>query len=128
MGTPKKETKRKIGRPTKYREEYCEDLYEHMSEGFSFKSFGGRIRVDEATMHEWCKKHKEFDKSKKEGYQAGLYAYEKLVTGHMNGTIEGSASALVWFGKNVHNWKDKKEVDLNSGEIKINITKEDSKL
>ena len=28
-----------VGRPTKYKPEYCEMLIEHMSEGLSFESF-----------------------------------------------------------------------------------------
>ena len=74
-----KETiKGKVGRPTKYKEEYCEMLIEHMSEGYSFDSFGGIIEVDETTLYEWEKTHKEFSLSKSIGTQKSMVWWEKV--------------------------------------------------
>jgi hypothetical protein len=68
----------KVGRPTKYKEEYCEMLIEHMAEGYSFESFGGIIEVDETTLYEWEKSHKEFSLSKNIGTQKSMVWWEKI--------------------------------------------------
>lgn len=118
----------KKGRPSKYKPEYCEMLYEHLAEGYSVRSFGGRIRVCEDTLYEWFKVYPEFSETKKEGVLAGLYSYEQDCKKMYKGEFEGgNATALVWFGKNRHGWTDKQEVN-QSTEIKISIDKEDAKL
>ena len=68
----------KVGRPTSYKPEYCEMLIEHMSEGYSFESFGGIIEVNEDTLYEWVKVHKEFSDSKKIGTQKSMVWWEKI--------------------------------------------------
>ena len=68
----------KVGRPTKYKEEYCEMLIEHMAEGYSFESFGGIIEVDESTLYEWAKNHQEFSHSKNIGTQKSMVWWEKV--------------------------------------------------
>lgn len=66
------------GRPTKYKEEYCEMLINHMSEGYSFESFGGIIEVAEDTLYEWVKVHKNFSDSKNIGTQKSMIWWEKM--------------------------------------------------
>ena len=65
-----KNSKRKIGRPTKYRPEYCERIIEHLKQGLTFESFAASIPdngVNIDTIHEWAKKHPEFAEAKKRG-------------------------------------------------------------
>ena len=119
--------KNKGGRPSDYKEKYCEMLFDHMSKGYSFRSFGGKLRISEQTLHTWCKKHPAFLESKKAGYEAGLFKYEQMCLGHITGSIQGSTSALVWFGKNCYGWKDKSEVEQSS-KIEINISESDQEL
>ncbi len=48
------------GRPTLYREEYCELVVEICAEGFSLTGFAGKIGVARQTITEWCDVHPEF--------------------------------------------------------------------
>jgi hypothetical protein len=48
------------GRPSEYRQEYCEAVIEHMSKGKSLMAFAGSIRVATDTVYEWIKRHAEF--------------------------------------------------------------------
>lgn len=74
-----------VGRPTKYKDEYCEMLIKHMSEGLSFESFGGIIDVDETTLYEWESVHKEFSLSKNKGILKSMVMWEKVgISGMMN--------------------------------------------
>ena len=68
----------KVGRPTKYKEEYCDMLIEHMSEGYSFESFGGIIDVAEDTLYEWVKVYDKFSDSKKIGTQKSMIWWERI--------------------------------------------------
>ena len=68
----------KVGRPTKYKPEYCSMLIEHMSEGYSFESFGGTIDVSERILYEWEKKYPEFLHSKNIGVQKSMMWWEKI--------------------------------------------------
>jgi len=67
-----------LGRPTKYKPEYCQMLIDHMSEGYSFESFGGIIEVAEDTLYEWAKVHEDFSDSKKIGTQKSMVWWEKI--------------------------------------------------
>lgn len=53
------------GRPSKYKPEYCQKLIEHCSEGLSFESFAGLLKINIDSIHEWSKKHPEFSDAKR---------------------------------------------------------------
>lgn len=68
-----------LGRPTKYKKEFCKRLEEHMAQGFSFRSFGAIINVTEETLHQWKKKHPAFSESYKKATLGSLLYHEKLL-------------------------------------------------
>ncbi len=123
----------KIGRPTKYKPEYCQMLIKHMSEGLSFKTFGVEINVDEDTLFEWCNKHKEFSESKRIGRRAQESFYEKFGRSAMAGKIKNfNATAFVWMTKNMIGWRDKHDIELSGKEgaepIQIQTSQESKNL
>lgn len=71
-------TEGKVGRETDYKPEFCQMLIEHMSEGLSFKSFGGIVSVCKDTLYEWVKVHKQFSDSKDIGHLKSMLFYEKV--------------------------------------------------
>jgi hypothetical protein len=88
-----------FGRPTKYKDEYCEMLIKHMSEGYSFASFGAIIMTTEPTLIEWTKVHDDFFKAKEQGRALERLYWEKLHNKcAANG--EGNATAIIWGQKN----------------------------
>lgn len=56
-----------VGRPTKYKPEYCEILVEHLSSGLFYQSFAGIVNVSIDTLYEWEKVHPAFSEAKKIG-------------------------------------------------------------
>lgn len=64
------------GRPTDYKEEYCQMIIDHMEQGLSFKSFGAIVSVCEDTLFEWVKVHKKFSESKDIGHLKSMLFYE----------------------------------------------------
>jgi len=97
------------GRPTKFREEYCYDLVEHMALGMSYESFAGKIRVNRDTLYHWEKLFPQFSDAKKMGRDACLFAWEKV---GMNQAVKGKGNAATWIFnmKNRFNWTDKNEI------------------
>lgn len=126
--TTKKKTKtvakRPRGRPTEYREEFCELLIDHMSTGLSFETFGHEIGVSRSIIFEWAKdtpenkrKYPGFLDAKKEAEDACRSFWEDMGTKLANGNIKDGSSA-VW----IYNmkcrfpkvWRPKKEIDVNA--------------
>lgn len=56
------------GRPSLYREEYCEQLIEHMKDGRGYDAFAGVIRVGIRTIHDWEKNHPAWADAKAIGF------------------------------------------------------------
>lgn len=100
-----------FGRPTTYKNEYCQQLVDHMAEGFSFETFAATIDCNRDTLYEWCKVHKEFSDAKKDGMDKSQIYFEKLGKAAMLGKIEGfSASVWIFSMKNRFRWQDKVEI------------------
>lgn len=57
-----------IGRPSKYKEEYCKMIIDHMAQGRSIASFASSIDVNKDTIYEWKKHHEKFSDAIKVGW------------------------------------------------------------
>lgn len=111
------------GRPSLYREAYCDLVIEHMTEGASLTSFAAEIGVSRDTVTEWCKQHEAFSLAVKIGKSKCAAWWEKL--GRSN-AISGQGNAtLVIFGlKNMSpdDWREKQEVDHTSSDKSMTPT------
>jgi len=98
---------------TKYKAGYCKMLEDHMEQGLSFVSFGGKIGVTEKTLHNWKHKHKAFLQSYKKGLPKSLLHWEEL--GHdLVLAGQGNATAWIFNMKNrfrKQGWNDMKVID-----------------
>src|SRR5690554_5906570 len=108
------EKKRPVGRPTKYRPEYCDMLVEHMATGASATSFAAQIDVSRETISEWGRVHPEFSVAIKKGKAKCAAWWERLGRqGAQGGDVNPT---LVIFGlKNMspEDWRDKQELEVN---------------
>jgi hypothetical protein len=81
-----------------YRPEYCQELIEHMSKGFSYITWGPskRPRISVSAMYEWEKRHPEWLEAKKIGYSEGLRFFETLLIlkAHDSGKKHDMTAAL----------------------------------
>ena len=64
------------GRPTDYKEEYCEMLIAHMSKGFSFESFAGVIGAAKQTIYNWLEANPEFMDAKNAAFEKSRLFWE----------------------------------------------------
>ena len=104
------------GRPTKYKEEYCQELVNHMSNGFSFESFAGIIEVCFDTLYEWKKVHPEFSEAHKKGLAVNLQYWEQAGIYGMKLGKDFNTPVWIFNMKNRHKWRDKHEVVTSDGE------------
>jgi len=88
-----------LGRPTKYRKEYCEQLVEWMREGKSFWTFASTIPCSIDTICEWTHQHEEFSEAKKVGKSLEQAWWDNLHR-RCAATGEGNMTAIVWAQKN----------------------------
>jgi transposase len=108
------------GRPTDFKDEYCELLVQHMKEGYSFESFAGLVGVTRKTIYNWLE-IPEFLHAKERGFEVSRLTWEKIgktITVHG----EGNATAFIFNMKNRfrEDWNDKKEIE-HSGEVKKTV-------
>lgn len=84
---------KKLGCPTKYKEEFCDKLIEHMKQGYSFESFAAIVDVDRDTLYEWAKVHPIFSDAKKRAQMQGLLYDEQLLCMLTKGALGKFANA-----------------------------------
>lgn len=52
--------KRPVGRPSKYKPEYCERILEMAAEGCSMAEYAAEFGIDRTTLFDWRDQHEEF--------------------------------------------------------------------
>ncbi len=113
MKKSKQDAPAKVGRPTKYKPEFCQMLIDHMSEGYSFESFGAIAEVWDSTLDDWVNTIPEFADAKQTARKKQLYANEKLIR-DVAKYGDGNATAAIFILKNCHpkTWRDRREIDI----------------
>lgn len=110
----------KVGRPTKYKPEYCEMVIEHMSEGFSVESFAALVDTHKQTIYNWMQEHPEFLDAIKIGYDKSRLWWEIQGMNGLWSTKAGSfnSSNYIFQMKNRfrEEWRDKQEHDHSSSD------------
>ena len=107
--------------PTKYRPEYCRELIDHMSEGYSFESFTAVASVHKDTLYEWVKVHPEFKEAKDTAFSKNMLFYEKVGCRGMLGEIDGwNVTAWIFNMKNRHGWRDRQPEEVDKTIINNN--------
>lgn len=115
----------KSGQPTKYKEEYCQMLIDHMGEGFTFESFAAVINVNRDTLYQWCKDQAIFSDAKSQGRDKQLLYDEITLKDLVRGNLNGSASAHIFKMKNCHRWVDRTEVESTNTNKNIELSYEE---
>ena len=62
-----------------YKKRYCQLLVKHLSQGYSFESFGAVANTHRKVLYDWVHKYPEFAEAKQRGTEQGLRLFEKLL-------------------------------------------------
>ena len=107
------------GRPTKYRQEMCNQAIEFMSKGFSKAETSAELGISRETFNQWEKSNAEFSDAIKEGENQSALWWSKMGMAGMTGKIPGfNATVWIFNMKNRHGWADKTE-NVNNTSITL---------
>lgn len=97
-----------VGRPTDYKEAYCNEVLEHLAEGFTLASFGGIVGASRDTLYEWAKVHPQFSDAIKKGRAKGQHLWEQRLAAQA-ASGAGNTAAIIFAMKNLYqdDWADK---------------------
>jgi hypothetical protein len=123
--------KRPVGRPSGYKPEYCQQLIDFQTQGFSFEAFAGHLGVSTRTVYDWIEQFPEFAHAKDIGLNRSRVFWEKLGVDHIvnmtdsesfGGNMGGqsksrSLNASIWIFnmKNRFGWRDRFDVQVEAG-------------
>jgi hypothetical protein len=104
-----------VGRPSEFKQEYCDQLINHMASGLSFEAFAGFLSVSKQTLYNWADANPEFLDAKRIGTEKCRLYWEKLGVEHIVNSDKTSLNTGVYVfnmkNRFPEEWKDKKEVD-----------------
>lgn len=120
-------TPRKGGRfATKYKEEYCLELINHLKDGGTLTSFAGRVGVSRSTVMKWKEDYPEFKMAYDNADSASFAYWLEVGKSLALGDIKGNAICWIFIMKNLFGWHDRHELTRDNMEnIKINFVKKD---
>ena len=117
-------TKKRRGRPTSYKPEYCQMIMDHMYDGGSVIEFAREIKVAVSSIYVWAEKNEEFSDALKKGkdFSKGWWMSKGREALHVKGFNHG-----LWYMnmKNRFGWTDNQNIehsvnpDKNSIEIGV---------
>ena len=122
--------KRKVGRPSLYRPEYCDQIIEVMKTGLSVAGFAGTIGVSRRAISQWAEVHPAFMQALACAKAVCALHWERLALRAGENAREGGNPAMIMFAlRNMApaDWMDKATVALTgdgSGPIRIEESRE----
>lgn len=108
------------GRPSEYKQEYCEKVIEYMTQGDSKVAVAAKLGIARDTLYQWAKEHKEFSDTIKRGLDLSQVWWEDL---GKELVLQGQGNATAWIF-NMKNrfrddWADLTKTDITSKGEKI---------
>ena len=110
--------KNKIGRPTKYRPEYCQKYIEESKKGNCLTEIASDWDVPRQRLYEWAQEHEDFRDAIKVGREHLRSWYHKLFKNITVGKIKNAnVTAAIFLSKNAANFTDNPAVDPMEDQI-----------
>lgn len=109
----------RMGRPTKYKPEFCERIIELATIGKTVQQWAAELGVSVPTLDEWAAVHEDFSqaKSKARSLCQNWWIEQARRLSQETGTYVGKRSevaVLIFALKNIANWRDKSDVEIGS--------------
>jgi len=101
-----------FGRPSEFRQEYCQLVIDKMAEGISLTAFAGFIRVSADTIYQWIKSHPDFSDAVSRGNPSRVLWWELKLMRSRKGA-ETSAAMFALKNAAPNEWRDVKHQEHN---------------
>lgn len=113
--------KSKGGAPTKYREEYCEDIIEYMSKGHSLTAWCADKNVYKETAYNWMRDNPQFLDAFKKAQSKAQQHWENMLHLTAAGKLKGNLGAQIFWMKNRFRdeWKDRQDLEFSAAPKEI---------
>ena len=113
------------GRPSQFKEEYCQDIIDFCAKGYSLEAYAGKLGICKQTLYTWFDKYPQFLDAKSVALQKSRMFWEGLAIDHVVNKSdyfgEGQSSsrslnASVWIFnmKNRFKWRDKTDEEIQA--------------
>ena len=105
----------KMGRPTEYRDEFCDAVVDHMREGKSLTAFAAEIGHARSSINEWMAAHPDFSEAVARGKALCAAWWEERARDSAKDG-KGNATLIVFGLKNMgaDDWADTSKIDHSS--------------
>lgn len=116
----------KVGRPSRYKPEFCAAVVAHMADGASLTSFAAEIDVARSTINEWMAEHPEFQEACARAKAKAAAWWEKQGRSIAEeGGGNGSATMVMFGMKNMgaEDWKEASQIDHRSSDGSVGPTR-----
>lgn len=98
-----------LGRPTKYKEEYCQVAIDYLARGKSVTQLSAEIDVSKSTIYKWAEEHKAFSDALSRGQELSAAYWEGELANMMYSKDVNAPLVKLYFA-NRFGWTDKQEV------------------
>jgi len=119
--------KRPVGRPSKYRPEFCDRVIELGKQGYSYAEIAAELEIDKASLFDWAKAHEEFSTALRAAKTYEQAWFEREARSNMKNR---DFNANLWYRSAASRFRDdyteRKETQLtgaNGGAIQVETTK-----
>ena len=105
------QTKKPIGRPSKYRKEYCQQIIDSGRRGETLVHFACDIMVTKDTLLEWASKHEDFSVALKIAKQLNEAYWLNLANSRGAGLHQGSDTIIKFMLSSAHGYREASDVN-----------------
>lgn len=110
------ESKKKPGRPTKYKKEYCEDTIKFLAKGKSVTQLSAHLDVSKSTIYKWAEDHEEYSDALTRGGELSQAHWESELCDMMYNKEVNSPLVKLYFA-NRFGWSDKVETKNENANV-----------
>lgn len=101
----------KVGRPSKYKKEYCQKIIESGKRGETLVHFACDIGVSKDTINEWATKHEDFSDALKLCKQHNEKYWLNLAASRAEGKHQGSDTIIRYMLSASHGYRESSDVN-----------------
>lgn len=122
------ENKRRVGRPSNYKPEYCDKIVEVMAQGYSLEAAAAKLDIPIRCLYDWQAKHPEFSQAIHEGRIKALAWWEERALNTAGGSPGNSQIISLGLrnrSRSASGWIDSQKQELSGpdgGPIRVEAT------
>ena len=115
------EVKRKVGRPEKYKKEFCEIVIELGKQGYAKDAMAAKLEIAHDTFNKWRDKHPEFAAAVTRGNDMAYIWWTEFGRNNMKESRDDRTNDKIWALNMMNRFGWNKKEDITSGGEKLSL-------